>query len=156
MNRIRNLTVMTTLLLLAVGPGIAQGQIAVVVNTHNPVDDVSVQELERLFLGKTSVFANGDQVQLATLDDSAEVFCSRVLGMTPNQFRRHWIKAVFAGTRSLPPEPFKGAAEVLSFVAANKGAVAIIGLGDVDDSVKVLLIDGKAPGQADYFLQNTK
>jgi hypothetical protein len=41
-------------------------------------------------------------------------------------------------------------------VAANKGAVAIIGLGDVDDSVKVLLIEGKAPGQADYFLRSAK
>jgi len=138
--------------LLLATPQVSSGQIAVVVNPENPIDHLESQELERSFLGKTSVFSEGDQVQLCVHQNLREEFYAQALEMSPNQVRRHWIKAVFSGKRSKPPEPLKEAADVRAFVAENKGALAIISFAKIDSTVKVLTIDGMLPGQPGYPL----
>jgi hypothetical protein len=44
-------------------------------------------------------------------------------------------------------------AAVKAYVAQTPGAIAYIRASDADDSVKVLKVDGKSPGDADYGLK---
>jgi ABC-type phosphate transport system substrate-binding protein len=45
------------------------------------------------------------------------------------------------------------AAAVRQFVAATPGAIGYLLASDVDDSIKIVKVDGKAPGEAGYPLK---
>ena len=67
----------------------------------------------------------------------------RVVRMSDDQFRRHWIRVVFAGNPVTPPQGFDTVADAVKFVATHRGALAFVN-GPVDASVRILLIDGRA------------
>ena len=50
-------------------------------------------------------------------------------------------------------EPLTGVAVAKQFVSVTPGAISYIRASDADDSVKVVKVDGHAPGEAGYALK---
>lgn len=143
------LLVCTVLLLL---PASADAQLRVVANRGMPDVNVSMNDLARLFRGEYGSLTNGQRIVLAEQDIAREQYVRVVTGMTEDQFRRHWIRIVFAGTPVQPPRTLPDLESTCAFVARTPGALAIVA-GRCDDSVRTLTVNGRSAEDAQYPLR---
>ncbi len=131
----------------------AEAQTAVVINPQNTTSNLSVEELRRLYLGRSRGFDGGVNALLVEYATLKESFYDRILGLKPAVVRQRWIALLFRGEAATMPQEMEQASEVKRFVAANVGALAFLELSECDDTVKIVSIDGLRPGDADYRLQ---
>jgi hypothetical protein len=73
--------------------------------------------------------------------------------MNDAALRRYYMLAVFNGKEVAQPRDVPTAAALKKFVASNPGAVGYVLASEVDDSVKVLKVDGASPGDPGYKLR---
>jgi hypothetical protein len=133
-------------------PAAAQGAIAVIVNRSNPVRNVSATDLQRLYLGATTMFPNRERVLLLEQTRLRDSFYRTVLMMSEDRVKRYWIGVVFSDAGATPPKSVNDAALVLDFVRHGRGAIAFVDAEAVDSTVKVLAVEGSRPGDPDYAL----
>jgi ABC-type phosphate transport system substrate-binding protein len=131
----------------------ARAQIAVIVNPKNPVKDLSLEELRRLYLGRTTTFRQNQPVMLLEQAAVSAAFYQAALGMSESRVRRHWIGIVFSGETAKPPRSIAASEELKRAVDQNPGAIAFIDLAETDPSMKVLTINGLHPDDARYPLR---
>lgn len=106
----------------------AEERYVVIVNAANPVTSLSKDELSRIFLKKTSAWGNGSRVLPADLVASSKVrarFSQDVHGKDTAAIKAYWQKMIFSG-RGIPPAELASSAEVVAFVAANRGAIGYV------------------------------
>jgi len=132
--------------------GIPEVPIRVIVNPGVRVESLGLKELNRLYLGDVTSLPGGARVTLAEQVGARQRFYAAVTRMTEDTFRRHWIRVVFAGNPVSPPTPFATALEVVQFVARTPGAIGFVE-GLADETVRVLKIDAKEPGDPTYPLR---
>ena len=116
-----------------------QAEIAVIVNPANG-NAVTADELNRLFLGRSSSFADGSKampLNLAEGQAGRDEFDSKVLNRSSAQLKAYWSKLVFTG-KGTPPKELTDDAAIKAAVAADATAIGYISSGSVDDSVKVV------------------
>jgi ABC-type phosphate transport system substrate-binding protein len=142
--------------LLVSVPAVGQSQgpeIAVVVHPDVPVDNLTIAELRRILVGDREFWTSGMRVMLflrAPVARERDVAIKDVCQMTEAQFRQHWIAKVFrADTPSGPRIVYSGQMAV-DQVSRTPGAITFVEAGSVGKGVKVLKIEGKAPGQPGY------
>ncbi|WP_445766020.1 phosphate ABC transporter substrate-binding protein [Rheinheimera sp.] len=114
-------------------------EISVIVNPAN-ANAVSADDLNRLFLGRASSFADGSKatpLNLAEGQVSRDEFDSKVLNRSSAQLKAYWSKLVFTG-KGTPPKELTDDAAVKAAVAADASAIGYISSGSVDGSVKVV------------------
>lgn len=143
----------TLILILLTLSSTATAQIAVVVNDSNSTSDLTMDQLKRIYLGKTTAFPDGKTVVLMEHGSLNEEFYKTVLDMTLLKVRKHWMKIVFSGVYATPPTEYKDSDEIKRLVCKNKEAICFVRLTDADDCMKVLTIDGKNPEDKDYPLR---
>lgn len=134
MRLIKTVLMLTALLSLA-----AQADIAVVVNPANN-NALSSDEINRLFLGRTSNFADGSKatpLNLAEGQAGRDEFDSKVLNRSSAQLKAYWSKLVFTG-KGTPPKELADDAAVKAAVAADSSAIGYIDSSSVDSRVKVV------------------
>lgn len=131
--------------------GPALGQIAVIVHPGSEIEDISGEQLKRLYLGSTTNLANGQSVYLMENGSLAKQFYKTVLDMSVAKFRKYWMKLVFSGEYAQPPDPFSNAENILKTVSQTEGAICFIDTDVVTKDVKVVSIDGLKPGEDQYL-----
>ena len=134
-------------------PGIAGAQVAVVVHPSNTTEELSLDNLRRLFLGQAKTFPNGAHARLAVHGPSAENFDRAALGLQPQVVRSRWMAIVFRGEAMSIPTELPAADEVKKFVRDHPDAIAYLPLSQVDATVKVLSIAGHKPNDAAYVIR---
>ncbi len=154
MRTVPRVTTLCAVFALAVtAPPRVSAQLAVVVNRNNPVQNISFDELRRIYLGQKSRFSNGEAVVLVEFPARGAVFYEKLLGISNDLFRRHWIALVFRGEDLAPPKAFSSAELLKQFIADNAGAIGFMDVGVADQSVKILTIDGVPPTDPRYRLR---
>jgi ABC-type phosphate transport system substrate-binding protein len=132
----------------------AQGpDIAVIVHPDVPVDNVTIAELRRILLGDREFWASGMRVMLflrAPVARERDVAIKDVCRMTEAQFRQHWIAKVFRADTPSGPRIVYSAQMAIDQVSRTPGAITFVEAASVGKGVKVLKIEGKAPGQPGY------
>jgi hypothetical protein len=141
------------LLVVALLPEAAHAQVAVVVNRANPVTALTLEQLRRLFLGSSTTFPGGHGVTLVESPAVRAGFYRALLGLTEEQVKRHWLSIVFGGEGGNPPKEIAETQDLRRFVGENPGAIAFLLLSEVDNSVKIVAINGAKPGDASYPLR---
>lgn len=138
-----NVTRRLLLLLLLPGCcGMAQAtDMAIIVHPSVQAAALDVDEVRRLWLGKTDALPDGTPVRPLGIEESPlrDEFLTRVLRKNDMQFRSHWARMIFTGNGQ-PPRNVGGPAEVLRLVAAQPGFIGYVPLEDVTPDVKVLLL----------------
>jgi len=76
-----------------------------------------------------------------------------VYKMSEVVLKRYYMHAAFTGTDIAPPKDMASSAALKQFVARTPGSIGCILASDVDESVKVLKVDGSAPGEPEYKLR---
>ncbi len=129
--------------------------LAIIVNQTNPVDNFSLAELRKIFLGERSHWPNGRRITLVMMDPAQperKVILREIYGMNEKDLSQHFIQGVFTGAVFVSPKTLANPAEVLKFVFNVPGAIGYLRASDVDNSVKVLRVDGHLPDDKDYRL----
>lgn len=130
--------------------------LAIVVNRANPVDNLSFSELRKVFLGRRSHWPNGRRIAVAMLDygqPERETVLERIYQMDENGYRNYFLRGMFRGEVFVSPKTLASPTVVRKFVFNAPGAIGYLRASDVDESVKVLRIDGHLPQDKDYILQ---
>lgn len=129
--------------------------LAVIVNRSNPTDRLGRRELRALFLGEKTTWPNGRRVTpvLGEPGQPERAAALRLIyGMSEDDMARHFSHRTVAGSAASGPRALASADGVRRFVFNVPGAIGVVRLADVDATVKVLRIDGAAPGEPGYAL----
>jgi ABC-type phosphate transport system substrate-binding protein len=159
MKKINSVTRAFAILAVAMGIGwmasvtpveAAGDPIVVIVNNANPVDNLSIGELKKLFLGDRSRWDTGKAVAPVMPGPGAperSAFLKIVCGMNDADLGKYFLQAAFTGKSATPPKEVGSAAAVKSFVAASPGGIGFLKAGDLpagDTTVKAVRVDTAA------------
>ena len=161
---------MATLLLLqessaslgsaALSPYADQGNptepLVIVVNRSNPINELSFDELRRIFLGTRSHWPNGRRITLVMREPGEperRTVLRDLCGMNEDQFKNHFVHGLYTGEILVSPKILASPVGVRKFVFNVPGAIGYLRVGDVDDSVKVVRIDELLPDDKGYKLR---
>lgn len=129
--------------------------LAIVVGKTSSMDEVTFADLQRIFKAEKAKTPDGKKILL--LMNAAglerETALREIYKMTEAEYSRFFLQATFTGSVQAAPKALASSAAIKQFVAENPGAIGYVRSHDLDDSVKALKVDGKAPGDADYKLK---
>ena len=127
--------------------------VAIIVNKKSGFDNLPLAQLTKIFRGERSKDAQGNKIVIVMREkDSPEraAVLKNVYGMTEQEYQKYFLQATFTGAVQSAPRQISGAAAIRAFVANNPGAIAYVRGTDVDDTVAIVKVDGKAPGDDGY------
>lgn len=133
-------------LLLAV-PVMAQaekkGDFLLVANAANPTEELSRQEVARMFLKQRVRWDHGERVRPVDLSSSwkvRDIFSTVVFRRSTMDIEDHWKQMVFSG-RDVPPPEKSSEQEILDYVSGHPGAVGYVSAGTpLPEKVKVIRV----------------
>jgi hypothetical protein len=137
-------------------PQIASEQnLAVVVNLSNPVQNLSMPELRRIFLGGRSHWPNGRRITLVMMEPGQPeraVVLRDICQMHETDFNNHFLHGVFTGEVLVSPKTLATPVGMRKFVFNVPGAIGYLRVSDLDPSVKAIRIDERGPEDKGYRL----
>jgi len=133
----------------------SDNNLAIIVNTANPVESLSLLELRKVFLGERSHWPSGRRITLVMMEGGQPermALIRDVCQMSESDFTRHFLHGVFTGEVFVSPKTLSSPVGVRKFIFNVPGAIGYVRVSDVDSSVKVIRIDGRLPSDRDYGL----
>jgi ABC-type phosphate transport system substrate-binding protein len=130
--------------------------IAVIVNTDNPVDKLSLADLQRIVLGeRRSWSARIPLVLMMRSEGSHEriVLLQKACHMTDAEYHQYWTGKIFRGDVTSEPVSLPSLGTALDFVSTIKGGISFVDAASVRPGIKVIRIDGHLPGEQGYPIQ---
>ena len=148
--------------LLAPMPGVllaADDDLAVVVNKSNPVEGLTKAQLRKLVMGEQASWSAGKKVSVilrAPGQPERDGVLRAICGMSEEEFNQHLMHADFNGDNAAPPKALGSGEGVRALVASIPGGIGFLKTADVNDSVKVVPVDGVSAGQPGYKIKAGK
>jgi len=143
--------------------GVLQAQaagdpIVVIVNNANPIDNLTVGELKKLFLSDRSRWETGKAVAPVMLAPGAPertAFLKTVCGMNDAEMGKYFMQAAFTGKSVTPPKDVGSAAAVKNMVSTSPGAIGFVKASDFPGGagIKAVKIDGVEASDAGYKIK---
>jgi len=130
--------------------------LAIIVNTSNPVDNLSMSELRHVFLGERRHWPNGRRITLVMMEPGEperKALIREVCQMNESDFSRHFLHGLFTGEVFVSPKTLASPVGVRKFIFNVPGAIGYVRATDVDSSVKVIRVDGRLPDDKEYSLR---
>jgi ABC-type phosphate transport system substrate-binding protein len=123
----------------------AQGvdpSLRIVVNKENKLASLSTDDLQRIFLGKKTLWETGTRILPAMPEEESApggTFLSGTMQKSVSQFRTYWKRLLFSGGGTVP-KVFRTSGQILDFVARQPGGIGVVEASAVDDRVRILEI----------------
>jgi phosphate transport system substrate-binding protein len=136
-------------------PNPAENNLAIIVNTSNPMDNLSLGELRHVFLGERAHWPNARRITLVMMEPGQperKALLREVCQMSEGDFTHHFLNGVFTGEVFASPKTLASPVGVRKFVFNVPGAIGYLRATDVDSSVKVIRVDGHLPSDKEYIL----
>jgi ABC-type phosphate transport system substrate-binding protein len=130
--------------------------LGIVLNRSNPVENLSFAELRKIFLGEQSHWSNGRRITVVMLEpgkQERQAVLAQIYRMDDKEFDKHFSPGQQAGEVHAAPKILATSSEVLKFVSNVPGAIGYVRVTEADDSVKVVHIDSRLPGEKDYSIR---
>lgn len=130
--------------------------LAIIVNRENPVENLSMAELRTVFLGERSHWPNGRRITLVMMEPGQperDAVVRDVCRLSESDLRRRYLQGLLTGEVLVSPKTLASPVGVRKFVFNVPGAIGYLRSEDIDNSVKVVRIDGHLPSDADYPLK---
>ena len=156
---LKKLIVLGLMMALRICPANAQDKavdLAIIVAKDSTLTDLASQDLARIFEEEKSKDPDGHKWVIVMREPGSPeraTALEKIYQMDEDTYATYFLRAVFAGRAQSKPKEFANAAALREFVAATPGAIGLLRAADADASVKILKVDGKAPGDADYGLK---
>jgi ABC-type phosphate transport system substrate-binding protein len=134
-----------------------RGDLAIIVNKSNPVENVSLAELREYFLAERSHWSTRQKIRIAMREPGSverEAVLRLVCGMSRDQdFTTYFLRAKFSEQVIDEPRSLDSTPNMIKFVANVSGAIGYVRADEVDPSVRVIRVDDLSPGDPDYKLK---
>ena len=133
--------VVTGLMLLMVAWRI--DAVEVIVNKHVSDNTLTVANARAIFGMRQVKWSDGSLIRVFVLPDNHPVhgaFCKEQLNIYPYQLRQSWDRLVYSGMAQAPEE-VATEAELVTRVAATRGAIGYVSKGDNHSSIRVLYVE---------------
>lgn len=119
----------------------APAGVAMIVNKANPVDQLPVEDVRNIFLGKKTTWADGRILSFVVQEGTEvhKIFTAEIMDKTVQQYDLYWKRAMFTGT-GMAPKAFKNDDEVKAYVASRINAIGYVNAGSVDHTVKKIIV----------------
>jgi len=130
--------------------------IAVVVNADTPVNDLSLAEVRKVFLGDRQYWNAKLPVVLlirAPVARERDVVLRVIYQMSEDQYKQYWVAKIYRSEVTVAPKVVYSDDLQYELVSAMPGAIAAIDGRNVHAGVKVLRVDGMLPGDRGYPLR---
>lgn len=134
----------------------ANSAVAIVVNPQTPVDNLTLAEVRKVFLGERQFWPSNMRITLlvrAPVAHERDVLLKKIYQMSESQFKQYWIAKVFRAEVTSGPKIVFSTAMTNELAAAIPGAIGSTLADQPLAGLKVLHIDGKLPGESGYPLQ---
>jgi ABC-type phosphate transport system substrate-binding protein len=129
--------------------------VAVIVNKGNALTALTMVQLRKIVLGQEAKWPTGGRI-VVWMTTPGQRERSGVLkivaGMSETDFTLHFMHSSFNGEAGDLPKTAASGPLVRQSVGGTVNAVGFIWASQVDDSVKVITIEGSRPGQPGYKL----
>jgi len=143
-----------------VAPATSQSDVqsyAVVVSPDVSIDDVSVEQLRRIFQFKQRYWKGGRRITVLYSESSLEpgsFLLDEIYRLDYPSLKRFILEKLYQGELDLAPKVVASDRSVLRFVASGHGLVAIVASDTINgNGAKVLTVDGRRPETDDYPLR---
>ena len=130
--------------------------LAVIVHPANPVENLTVSELRRIFMLDTQTWPHGRKITVVLREkgqperaEAIRIIC----GVTEREYERQILFRTFQGSVNIGPRSIQSSATMLRFVQNAPGAVGYVNADEVDATVKLLRIDGVGVDDPRYPLR---
>ena len=130
--------------------------LAIVVSKRNPIDNVAFWQLREIFSEEKKWWSSRRRVTLVAMPrGSAErqTMLQVVYRMNDRDLDKYFFWRDYQGDFSTYPTTLATPGEVRKFVSNTPGAIAYLRASDVDNSVKVVRVNGLLPGDDGYPLR---
>jgi ABC-type phosphate transport system substrate-binding protein len=130
-------------------------QLAIIVNPASPLNDISFVDLQKYFKAEKTKTPDGTKVVIVMQDvgrPERDAALKLIYKMSEDEYSDYFVGQTFTGAVAAAPKTYKSVATIKKYVAETPGAIAYVRATEADDSVKVLKVNGKSPGDADYKL----
>lgn len=134
----------------------AADEVAIVVNSSNPVNNLSLAELRKIYFGDRQYWKGNLPVVLLMRSQRSrerDVVLRVVFEMTEERYTKYWVAKVMRAEVSDPPASLYSFGMLQEGVRGNPGAIGYVNANDLRPGVKVLRIDGLLPGESGYSLR---
>ncbi|HEV7522429.1 MAG TPA: hypothetical protein VGP89_15100 [Candidatus Angelobacter sp.] len=131
------------------------GDIAVVVNASNPVNDVSMSELRNMLMGDRRFWKGNVRVKLILREPGTrdrDAILGLLLKLDNKAFAAHWRAKVFRGEAAEEPLSVSSVSQLEHFLLQNPGGITFMTAKATVPQLKVLRLNGKLPGDRGYAL----
>src|SRR5262249_27551391 len=133
-----------------------EDDLAIIVNKSNPIDNLSSVDLRKVFMGERKTWGNGKRVTIAMRDEGQperEAVLKSIYHMRDRDFNSYFLHAAFTGDAMEAPKTLSSASGMIKFVFNVPGAIGYVRAGDVNDTVKVVRVDGVLPHNEGYKIK---
>jgi ABC-type phosphate transport system substrate-binding protein len=126
------------------------------VNRNNPTTNVTLPQLRAMFLGERKWWTCRYRITLAAMRPGTperQTVLRVIYNMDDRDLDRYFLYQEFKGEAPTAPTTLRTPAEVKKFVVSKPGALGYLRASDIDDSVKVVRVNGLLPEDDGYPLR---
>lgn len=130
--------------------------LAIVVHPSNPIENLTMAELRRIFLGEEGHWPDGRRLTLVMMEvgePERKAVLQEICRMDESDYRKAILHRLYTGELLVSPKTLRNPTHVREFVFNVPGAIGYLRAADVDESVKVIRIDGHLPDDEGYPLR---
>jgi len=123
--------------------------LGIVVNRSNPVENLSLAELRKIFMGEQTHWSNGRRITVVMLEpgkQERQAVLTQIYRMDDKDFNKHFLQGMFTGEIHAAPKTLATSTEVLKFVFNVPGAIGYVRGAEADESVNIVHVDSRLPG----------
>lgn len=136
MRQLRALLLLSSLLFSCT----ATAEIIVVASNRSGPIELTREQAEKLYLGRSVTLGDGTPVSLVDLPNGSvrDEFYLKLTGKNPAQIQAYWSHLVFTG-RALPPREASSLAEARQWLSGTPNLIGYIDRTDLNSGMRILL-----------------
>jgi ABC-type phosphate transport system substrate-binding protein len=135
----------------------SQMELAIIVNKANPNDNLSFSELREYFMAERNNWSSGAGKVRVIMREPGGPERTTVLrliyDMNEKDFNSYFLGKKFRGEILEEPRLRSSTPDMIKTISNLPGAIGYVRADEVDASVKVIRVDGLAPGDAGYRIK---
>jgi phosphate transport system substrate-binding protein len=135
----------------------SQMELAIIVNKSNPNDNLSFSELREYFMAERNNWSSGaGKVRVIMREPGGaerEAVLRLIYDMNEKDFVSYFLGKKFRGEILEEPRLRTSTPDMIKTISNLPGAIGYVRADEVDASVKVIRVDGLAPGDAGYRIK---
>lgn len=159
MSRVREILLLLVLVYLSI-PAHSDIQddvsVAIVVHPDTNVENLSLAQLRRIILAEQQFWSDDSRITVLVRAPGAyerDLVMNLLYRMDEAQFRKYWIAKMFRAEVPSGPKIVFSNNMALELVRAIPGSITFVNSAELDDTVKIVKIDGLGPDDEGYLLR---